>query len=462
MRRLLNILLFVTLSFSAFSQAEMRVVDSLQDALATQEGRQRLETMINLTWDFYGVSFCDCISWGEKSIAEARTLHLPDMEAEANYAIGYQYGKHGDLDLAKAYLQKSCELYRNLDDQEHLLEALWHLARFEMMEGSIDSAYYWYQDALEAAELLHDSVAYCDALMNMATIQYEKSNYSQAKAMLMRTREMFVQLGADDRLLGVDMNLATIDMEQGNAISAQQAFEKMIPELEAGADSLDLLIIHLNLGEIYMRDLVKLDSALAHLQKAQSYAVVDGIDGYGVEVLNKLGDVHHALKRYDEAVGYYDEAIAAAGPISYQGGLVAAYGGLGKVYCEMGQAQKSLACLEKCFEIEKKMGSERYRDQLSRCLIWDYARLGRYDDMSNALTALDDDRKDLIRENAGLLDDNLLLQSEVDDLIARSDEQTDQIDALRATAKHYQLSFFGLLGIVFAVLLLVIVKNLKR
>ena len=54
MKRWLNILVFIVFSVSAFAQVDTRVVDSLQEVLATQEGREKVKTMLELTWDFYG------------------------------------------------------------------------------------------------------------------------------------------------------------------------------------------------------------------------------------------------------------------------------------------------------------------------------------------------------------------------------------------------------------------------
>ena len=93
MSRWINIFVFVLLAATGMSQ-ETHVVDSLQDVLATQEGREKVKTMMELTWEFYDISFDDCIAWGEKAKAEAKLLNQADLEAEANYTLGTQYAYH--------------------------------------------------------------------------------------------------------------------------------------------------------------------------------------------------------------------------------------------------------------------------------------------------------------------------------------------------------------------------------
>ena len=92
MKRLLSILLFCCLAFPVVAQEETRIVDSLLNVLEQQQGRDKLLTMIELTWEFYDVSYDDCIDWGEKAIKEAQEQGFADLEAKANYALGVQYG----------------------------------------------------------------------------------------------------------------------------------------------------------------------------------------------------------------------------------------------------------------------------------------------------------------------------------------------------------------------------------
>ena len=84
MRRLLNILVFLSLSLTVFAQEETRVVDSLLGVLPSQEGREKVETMIKLSKAFFDFSFDDCVDWGEKAIMEAKSQGYTDLEADAN------------------------------------------------------------------------------------------------------------------------------------------------------------------------------------------------------------------------------------------------------------------------------------------------------------------------------------------------------------------------------------------
>ena len=109
----------MALSVVASAQIDTRIVDSLQEAYAAQEGRDKVLTMIELTWDFYDVSFDDCIDWGEKAVKEANRLGYKDLEAKANSVLGIQYAYHADLDLARQYLQESYNQFDALSDTKN-------------------------------------------------------------------------------------------------------------------------------------------------------------------------------------------------------------------------------------------------------------------------------------------------------------------------------------------------------
>ena len=57
MKRFLSIVSFLLLVLATYGQEEMRVVDSLESAIAQQEGRERVKTMMELSKAFFDFSF---------------------------------------------------------------------------------------------------------------------------------------------------------------------------------------------------------------------------------------------------------------------------------------------------------------------------------------------------------------------------------------------------------------------
>lgn len=172
----IGVLFVLLLSLTGYAQEDTHIVDSLRSVLPTQEGREKVLTMIELTWEFYDISYDDCLDWGEKAIKEAQNLGLKDLEAKANYVLGIQYAYHGDLDLAKEYLSQAYSHFTLLGDTKNAFESLWNLATYEMTLGSIDTAYAVYEDALALAKQMNDTSAYAYVISNMGLIWYKRDN----------------------------------------------------------------------------------------------------------------------------------------------------------------------------------------------------------------------------------------------------------------------------------------------
>ena len=149
MRRLLAILSFLILALTVHAQEEMRVIDSLEDAIRHQEGRERVLTMIELSYAFFDFSFDDCIDWGEKAIKHSLEMDDTELEADANYALGINYGYHTDLDLAQVYLKNAFDLYQQSGNEAKAFESIWNQAYFEMVLGNMDTAYIAFEKVMK-------------------------------------------------------------------------------------------------------------------------------------------------------------------------------------------------------------------------------------------------------------------------------------------------------------------------
>ena len=133
MKRWMLILALLLGATWCFAQDETHVVDSLENVLTTQQGSERIKTMIQMVWAFYDVSFDDGIEWGEKAMRLAHESGEPELEAQAAYALGMQFGYHNDLDLAQDYLKQAYDLYEKAGNEAKMFDALWNQAYFELV-----------------------------------------------------------------------------------------------------------------------------------------------------------------------------------------------------------------------------------------------------------------------------------------------------------------------------------------
>lgn len=470
MKRWLFIVSLFAFTISAFAQDEMRTIDSLESVMAKQEGREKVETMIELSRAFFDFSFDDCIAWSEKAIRLSKEIGDTEIEADANYSLGIHYGYHSDLDLSQLYLKKALDIYMQSGNEIKAFESLWNIAYFELLLGNMDTAYTAYQKVVTMAERLNDSLAYAQAISNIAAVQYQRDDIEGSIESFLISKAYYNALHDTAALAEVDMNLATVYGECGRINEARELFVSVIPMLEALRNYDFLLLAYKNYGLLFTRDMINYDSANYYFVKALAVTEMEGVSRQDrqtmantkADVLTELGNLAFAKKNYQDAVFYYEKALSLAESNGYHFGQMQAMLGFGQLYAKMGQAAQSLRYLERYTDEVKHSGITLMESAVKKSLIIDYARLGLFSEMEKELEILDEQRADLARENVDLYKTNNALEIENTNLLAEHMDNTKQIAALRIALNHYRLAFFGLLTIVLAVLVFISVYKFVR
>jgi len=468
MKRLLGILVFCCLIIPTFAQEETRIVDSLLSVLDHQEGRDKVLTMIELTWEFYDVSYDDCLNWGEKAVKEAQRQGFADLEADATYALGMQYCYHGDLDLAKEKLKDAFKMHEAIGNEARAFEDLWNQARFEQKIGNIDTAFQIYEKVLAYAENRQDNIAKAQVYSNMAVIQHQKLDFLKAEMNLKKCLDIYKSINDTIMSIRTEANLAGTYMECGKTAEARRLFQNVIPQMERYGDYVWLLNVYKNYGRYFEKEIVDFDSARYYLEKAYSTSellVANGIEvpiHDKVNLLVELGNVDYNQGEYESAIEKHLDAYYLAESISYTSGQMLACIGLGTVYSYLAMPSESIHYLNLFFDLEAKSGIAIAHSSMRFPLMLSYARLGQFDDLESELSDLQDEYNGLIRENADLYEQYSALQNEMSDLLQQHDSQNTQIQTLQTQRNHYRLAFFGLLAIVLFIVVLFVAYKIVR
>ena len=469
MRRLLLIVSFTFFSSWAFAQDDIRVIDSLENSIAQQKGRKRIETMMKLSLSFVEVSFDDGIEWGEKALSEARNQGFDDLEADANYTLGIQYGDHADLDLASVFLKKAYDMHLSIANEEKAFEDIWKQAYFEQVFGNVDTALCLYNKGFALAERRNDTLGMAKVNSNIAILQYQKHEYSQAEAAFKKARKGFALLNDSVMMARMDANMATLYMEWGKMTEAKRLFQSVLVQFEAEENYGMLLYVYKNYGQFFVKDKLNFDSAYYYYEKAYSLLVFleeNGVDvpvSNKVDVLVEMGNVQYSLDKPKEALEPFHEAYEMAESSNYYSGQMMACIGLASVYSQLAQASKSQHYINKFFELESSSGITLAHSVMRYPLIVNYARLGRFGDMESEINNLKDDYNGIMRENDDLFEQNQNLQQINNELLVDRETQSLQMLVLQTQRNHYRLAFFGLLSIViFTVVLLIAYKIVRK
>lgn len=470
MKRLFNILVFLSLTSFVLGQDEIRVIDSLESVMAKQEGREKVLTMIELSKAFFDFSFDDCVDWSEKAIQLSQEIGDMELEGDALFSLGINYGYHFDLDLSQIYLKNSFDLYQQLGNEGKAFESLWNLAYFELILGNMDTAYLAFQKVLSVAEQRHDSFAYAQASDNLAYVQYQRNDFEGAIKAYETSRNIYVLLDDSLAVAHTNLNLAIILNECKKTKEARKLFAEVIPQLEAFQKIDMMLTAYKNYGMLFARDLINYDSASYYFEKALACLESESLSradrqtmAYSkVDLLVEMGNV--AVNCHDEvtAKSHFENAFSLAEENKYHLGMMQSALSLGQLYASQGKATISMHYLEIYAKEAKQSGITMMEYAVKKPLILDYARLGRFDEMASELDAFDEYRQALQRENYDLYDQISSLQDETQGLLQQYESRSEQIQTLQNQRNQYRLAFFGLLAIALFVMALVIAYKIVR
>ena len=464
MKRVLNILVFFVLASFAYAQGETKVIDSLESVMAKQEGRERIETMMELSKEFFDYSFDDCVEWGEKAIKEATRFEDVELVAKAYWRLGIRYLDHYELDLALENFNKALELLKDKDDTDLLMRVLNIKGRVELFLGEMDSAMITYQQALKVSKNIGDELNCADVINNMAYIYYQQDDVDKAMEYFMDARNRYEMVLDTLSMAQCDNNISNIYVERQQYDKALSLLQKVIPMFEQFGDEASLAHAYQNLGTAYASGFVKYDSALVYLQKSIVCAENVGDQITLIEDELELAGVMRQLSREEEAISLYQSALHSSESMGYTIGLLEAYKNLGIHYNIAGDFTTSAVYLRRCMDLASEKGNQLYVNAVRPYMIADYARLGQLMEMKKELGLMVDNYEGIINENNALDEELAKLREHTEGLLEQYDSQNAQIETLTSQRNQYRLAFFGLLAlalasVVFAVAFKIVRKN---
>ncbi len=464
MKRLINILIIVVFASNSVAQSdELRVIDSLQNVMAKQEGIHRVETMTELARAMFDVSYDDCIFLGESAIAEAVKLKDEDLMSWTHWKLGISFMNHYDFDLAHEHFEKALELLEGKEDSEWRMYALNYKGRVELLMGELDLALPTFQQALSVSEHIGDELNCADVINNLAYIHFQQDDLDKAMECFQDARQRYA-MGQDTLSMAqCDNNISNIYVERQQFDKALSLLQKAIPVFEQFEDEASLTHAYQNLGTVYATGIVNYDSTMYYLRKSIMCAenVRDEITLVEDEI--ELANVLKRLGKEKDAISLYQSALHSSETMGYTIGILETYKNLGIYYNETGDFTTSAVYLKRCMDLASEKGNQLYANTARPYLIADYARLGQLMEMKKELGLLVDNYEGIVNENNALDEELARLSDDAQGLLQQYESQNEQIETLKAQRNQYRLAFFGLVAIaLFTVVLFVAYKIVSK
>lgn len=245
-------------SISGLSQDQS--IDSLRTVLASQTGKDRVKTLIELCWEYRFTNADTARLFGNEALELAKSMKIEELEVEALNNIGVTHEAQGNYAQALELELKALELRRKIGDHA------------------------------KTAKTLND----------IGIVYDEQGNYQKALEYYFEARKIFERLQDFPKIAMVINNI-------GIVLKAQKEFKKVVGYYQQAlaiyqklGNKFGVAACHANLGSVYF-NLKQYDSALIYSQKAANELEAINNKQFLAAAICNVGMALHKLKRLDEA-----------------------------------------------------------------------------------------------------------------------------------------------------------------
>ena len=229
--------------------------------------------------------------------------------------------------------------------------------------GEFEEAETHYDEAIELAEQIGDTLLYADLVNNLGTIMNMRGNSERALELYRKSLEIYVSQKEIRKSAYTKNNLAITLAEHGINDEAFGHFEEAFETATVIKDASLVLIVNINLADLHLKSGSR-QKAREHCRLAEEYLTREGlINGHLVETKKIAGKIALHEKDYDTAHRYLNEACEISREIGTQFLEAEVLLERGSLYGAMGRHFDALADLESSYHLFTNLKADGKREK---------------------------------------------------------------------------------------------------
>jgi eukaryotic-like serine/threonine-protein kinase len=136
-----------------------------------------------------------------------------------------------DQEAAEHYYHQALRMHEALGAVFHIGAGYNSLGISKMLQGSLDEAARYFDEAIRVFERVGDHLALSHALLNRGTLAINQRDLAAARTMLARTRQLKEELGSTWGLYDLYNHIAIVELWEGNFDAADDLLSKVLDDL---------------------------------------------------------------------------------------------------------------------------------------------------------------------------------------------------------------------------------------
>jgi|GEM_PF-2016992 len=300
---------FCILFFSLYSFVFSNSIDSLKNVVASLDGKEKYEKLIELAEMVYGENDSLAHTIIDEAVTYAQEENEPIILMKARCLKGDIYFHQSNYRMAGEEYKNSLILAEKHDEKDYLFDNCRQLGSVFYYMADYKTASIFLFKSLDLARSLGDEIKEADILNDLGTVydeikDYERAleNYNQALSIFQKNQKLI-------DVANVYNNIAITQSKNNELDISLENFEKALNIYKNNNELVNQAIILNNMASIEM-DKQQYDLALQYLNQSNDI-FKEKSDNYGVALNNyNYGKVYFFKKNYGTSEKYLDSSLS--------------------------------------------------------------------------------------------------------------------------------------------------------
>ena len=226
-----------------------------------------------------------------------------------NIEIARLCSKSGNSELGLRHGFFGLKLATKFPKEDYSAKANMYIGANYIIKSFLDSAEYYYHNALKAYQNLGDSVGVSNVYNNLGLIVYMRSDYIGALEFYLKSLKLKEEYNDSLKISWNYNSIGAIYLDLNNFVLAEEYFLKGISKTNPEKSTYNYLMLKGNLAGVY-RQTDRLNEAMNVYKYIIGTSLKKGYDVITAETYHKLGIIYYKNNgNYSQGLSYFNKAI---------------------------------------------------------------------------------------------------------------------------------------------------------
>ncbi len=460
-----NISIVVALFFCVISfvkaDENIAVIDSLHRLLEKREGKEQVETLLEISEAYRYISFEKTLETGLDAVDKAEQEGLIALKAKILKSMGVSAYFIGDYELAKQYYVESMAAYEAIEDYEGLAACTNNIGLVEQDQGNMDEAIEFINQSIVFEEKVGNQLGIGQSLRNIAHIYYRQGLADQSFEYYYRALLMFNEIGNEAEAAVVSFYMAMIYWQWGDY---QKAIEINTEALGVfiELDMIDFVSkAYNNLALIYADNIKDYETAIEfHLRAIEIKQELVDIMSLALSHSN-LGSAYARNGEHELALKYLERAMQVFENNKQAYGISLTHFYYGNLYYTTGDYELSSEHFNKSLNISEKHNIKEFKAEIIKGQLQNYAAIGDFPKFMHFFDLFNAEFDSTASKLGESQKSEHRAKRKFEDIVRESNNLLDRQQQMEKQLAAYRLSFSALVALMLGLLLYFYFRKLR-